>query len=135
LLAETPVVVATDVVSMICDEGCISALFAAAELDSGTITINGVSASFGATSMRFPIDGKTGTIQAVVASSDGTSVLDVSTNFDHVEGISPAAVPASAEAATSTSGSSKSIYMYVLIALLILVAIGYMRRKKATKTK
>ena len=135
LLTETPVLVPTDVASMVCDEDCISAMFTAAGLDSGTVTINGVSASFGSKSLQFPVDGKTGTIKAVVASGDGKSVLDLSTNFDHVERKYSATAPASAAAATSTSGSSKSIYIYVLIALLILVAIGYMRRKKATETK
>ena len=135
MLAETPVSVPTSVVSMVCDEDCISAMFVAAELDSGTVTINGVSASFGATSLRFPIDGETGTIDAVVASSDGKSALDISTNFDRVEGIYATSPTALTEEETSTSGSSKSIYIYVLIALLVLVAIGYKRRKKATETK
>ena len=135
LLTETPVLVPTDVASMVCDEDCISAMFIAAGLDSGTVTINGVSATFGSKSLRFPVDGKTGTIKAVVASADGKSALDLSTNFDHVDRKYSTTAPASAAAATSTSGSSKSIYIYVLIALLILIAVGYMRRKKATETK
>jgi hypothetical protein len=133
ILTETPVLIGNDVNSMVCDESCISAMFMAAGLDGGTVTINGVSASFGAKSLRFPVDGKSGTINAVVASADGKSALDVSSQFDHVVRKTP--VAGSTVASTSTSSSSKMIYIYVLIALLILVAIGYKRRQKATETK
>jgi len=133
ILTETPVLVGNDVTSMVCDEGCIAAMFMAAGLDGGTVTINGVSASFGSKSLRFPIDSKNGTINAVVTSTDGKSALDVSTQFEHVVRKSP--VAGSTVASTSTSSSSKMIYIYVLIALLILVAIGYKRRQKATETK
>lgn len=133
ILTETPVLIGNDVNSMVCDESCISAMFMAAGLDGGTVTINGVSASFGAKSLRFPVDGKSGTINAVVASADGKSALDVSSQFDHVVRKTP--VAGSTVASSSTSSSSKMIYVYVLIALLILVAIGYKRRQKATETK
>jgi hypothetical protein len=133
ILTETPVLIGNDVTSMVCDEDCISAMFVAAGLDGGTVTINGVSASFGAKSLRFPVDGKSGTINAAVASADGVSALDVSTKFDHVVRKTP--VAGSAVAANTTSESSKMIYVYVAIALLILMAIGYKRRKKATETK
>jgi hypothetical protein len=108
-------------------------MFKAAGLDGGTVTINGVSASFGAKSLRFPVDGKKGTINAIVASTDGVSALDVSTQFDHVVRKTP--VAGSSVVSASTSGSSKMIYIYVLIAVLILAAIVYKRRKKATETE
>lgn len=133
ILTETPVLIGNDVTTMVCDESCISAMFMAAGLDNGTVTINGVSASFGAKSLRFPVDGKSGTINAVVASADGKSALEVSSQFDHVVRKTP--VAGSIVATTSKSGSSKSVYIYILIALVILVAIGYKRRKKVVETK
>jgi hypothetical protein len=133
LLTETTVLVPNDVATMVCDESCISAMFSAANLDAGTVTINGVSAAFGSKSLRFPVDGKNGAISAVVTSTDGVSALDVSTKFDHVVRKTP--VAGSAVASTSTTGSSKMKYIYVLVALLILVAVGYKRRKKEAETK
>lgn len=133
LLTETTVLVPNDVATMVCDESCISAMFSAANLDAGTVTINGVSAAFGSKSLRFPVDGKNGAISAVVTSTDGVSALDVSTKFDHVVRKTP--VAGSAVASTSTTGSSKMKYIYVLVALLILIAVGYKRRKKEAETK
>ena len=136
LISQTPVAV-PNISTMICDAECITAMFVAANLDSGTLTINGVQASYGAQRMKVPVQGKQGTITAVVASTDGKSVLEVSSKFDRaVEYPAASSSMDSADGSTAaTSGSSKSIYIYVLIALLILVAVGYMRRKKATEAK
>ena len=141
LISQTEVLVENDISSMICGADCIAAMFDAANLDSGTLTINGVKASSGSKGMKVPFSGKQGKITAVVASADGTSVLELSSDFDRVFVDHPAATSSidsadgSATETESTSGSSTSIYIYVLIALLILVAIGYMRRKKATEAK
>ena len=136
LISQTPVAV-PNISTMICDAECITAMFVAANLDSGTLTINGVQASYGAPRLKVPVQGKQGTITAVVASTDGKSVLEVSSKFDRaVEYPAASSSMDSADGSTAaTSGSSKSIYIYVLIALLILVAVGYMRRKKATEAK
>ena len=138
LLSQTEVLVENDISSMICDDECIAAIFDAANLDSGTLTINGVEVSSGSKGIEVPFSGKQGKITAVVTSADGASVLELSSDFDRVFVDHPAAsssmdsADGSTTATESTSGSSKSIYIYVLIALVILVAIGYMRRKKAT---
>ena len=131
IILEKQVVIETETSSMICDADCILEMFEAADLETGTLTINGVTVSSDSTGMKVPVRGKQGKITAVVASTDGTPVLELSTDFERLVVNAPAEESTTAE--TSTSGSSMSIYIYVLIALLILLAIWYNQRRKKAK--
>jgi len=137
--------ISSDIEFMVCDAGCIDALFAAQDLTDGSIQISvggeHVTVAKGQKYAVIPVGKLAGSISVTGKSADGSKTGSLSVQMNRADAAfektmkDKIAVKSTQSATESSSGSSTSIYIYVLIALLILVAIGYMRRKKATETK